>query len=214
MKPTIDAVKRFPVEVRQVESEKGGGWVAEIPALGRYAFSGWGETRDEAFEALYEIAESIIRDYVDEGIELPDYPADPEYSGNFMTRSQKRLHASLVTESAMQGVSLNQYVNSILERRHTPQSQHRIDQIMIRLDTLTSLVSKMHASGWIGIAVKPVPLKVESTWQAPVKFDSEECHIAIYDDVYRSDDPYIALTQGTSRGMISGSKLFRTKQAK
>jgi antitoxin HicB len=126
MKPTIEAVKQFPVEVRQISKSEGGGWVAEIPALGRYAFTGWGNTPTEAFDVLYQVAESVIRDYQTEAIELPELEQEIEYSGRFVLRTPKSLHSRLTEEAKTQGVSLNQYILTILSDRLRSERSYRL----------------------------------------------------------------------------------------
>ena len=48
----------------------------------------------------------------------PSNRADVNYSGKFLVRVPKRLHAELAHAAKAQGVSLNQYVLYMLTKRH------------------------------------------------------------------------------------------------
>ena len=68
----------YPIEIRKIKEEEGGGYMATIPLLGKYAFVGDGETAEEALKSLDEIKEYLFEKYLKEGISIPDPPEDDE----------------------------------------------------------------------------------------------------------------------------------------
>ena len=68
-----------------------------------------GETPDEAYMNIREAMTGWIETKLESGFSIPQ-PIDAEkYSGKFVLRIPKTLHARLVMEAAKDGVSLNQY---------------------------------------------------------------------------------------------------------
>jgi antitoxin HicB len=53
---------------------------------------------------------------LEDGVEIPE-PRDPDaFSGRFLLRIPKSLHAELAERAELEGVSLNQYVSTTLAR--------------------------------------------------------------------------------------------------
>jgi predicted RNase H-like HicB family nuclease len=71
-----------------------------------------GETVEEAYKNIYDAMELHIECMLDENMEipLPETHQTEKYSGKFLTRVPKELHAELVRSAQEQGVSLNQLV--------------------------------------------------------------------------------------------------------
>lgn len=110
--------QRYPVEVRELSPEEGGGFMATIPQLGRHTFVGDGETAEEALASLRELREHLIPELVRKGVVLPepelDEVATEQYSGNLMTRIPKSLHASIAAQARRNGCSINKLVTQLL----------------------------------------------------------------------------------------------------
>ena len=68
-----------------------------------------GETYIEAFENIQEAMEGWIECKLEGGFPVPLPIDDSQYSGKFVLRIPKTLHAQLATEAEKEGVSLNQY---------------------------------------------------------------------------------------------------------
>src|SRR5579883_436313 len=93
--------------------------VDEIGAMAEDARLGWIET---AYEHGMEIP-------------LPSYPE--EYSGKFNLRIPRSLHRRLVESAERDGVSLNQYVETLLARRDAEVSlERRLDRLEAHLEAI------------------------------------------------------------------------------
>lgn len=75
-----------------------------------------GETVEDAWAMINDAMESWLEVAIDDGIEipLPDSMNEKEYSGNFALRMPKSLHADVAKQAAVEGVSVNQYLVSII----------------------------------------------------------------------------------------------------
>ena len=86
----------------------------------------------------------------DQAIPLPSRPET--YSGKFIVRAPKSLHRALAESAEAEGISLNQYVVSLLARRD---SQARIER---RLDSIAAAFDEHPAfpdSPKLNIALRP-----------------------------------------------------------
>ena len=68
-----------------------------------------GETIEEAYANIREAMEGWIETKLDAGFEVPIPLNVEDYSGKFVVRIPKSLHAQLVLDAEKEGVSLNQY---------------------------------------------------------------------------------------------------------
>lgn len=86
-------------------------FIARIPELP--GCLSHGESPDEAFEMIEESKEAWLEAALMSNIKIFE-PSDKEYSGKFVVRVPKSLHKQLVEKAKLEGVSLNQYVNTKL----------------------------------------------------------------------------------------------------
>jgi len=68
-----------------------------------------GKTLEEAYANIREAMEGWIETKVESGFPVPQPIDSDKYSGRFILRIPKTLHARLAMEAAKNGVSLNQY---------------------------------------------------------------------------------------------------------
>ncbi len=61
----------YHVEITEIHEEEGGGFLACIPFLGKYAFLGDGETLEEALKNLEETKKYLFQKYLQQGIPIP-----------------------------------------------------------------------------------------------------------------------------------------------
>jgi len=100
---------RYPITIHP---DPDGGYVAEIEELPGCMTQA--ETLDEAFKAIEDARQLWIKTAYEDGQDIP-LPRDmEEYSGKFIVRVPRSLHRNLVRAAKREGVSLNQYITSLL----------------------------------------------------------------------------------------------------
>ena len=68
-----------------------------------------GDTYAEAFENIQDAMKGWIETKLENGFPVPEPVDDSQYSGKFVVRIPKTLHARLALEAELEGISLNQY---------------------------------------------------------------------------------------------------------
>jgi antitoxin HicB len=111
---------RYPVVLRELAPEDGGGYVASIPRLGDRTFVAVGEDPAEALETLDVLRRHLIPKLLAEGVVLPE-PEDEreeiqQYSGNLVLRIPRGLHAQLASEAKRNGCSINKLATQLLSQ--------------------------------------------------------------------------------------------------
>ncbi|HEY77169.1 MAG TPA: type II toxin-antitoxin system HicB family antitoxin [Thermoflexia bacterium] len=94
--------------------EPEGGWfvrVRELPGC-----MSVGDTPDEAVEMIQDAMCLWIQTALEDGDPIPEPRSLDDYSGKFVVRVPRSLHRDLVIQAEREGVSLNQYINTILAR--------------------------------------------------------------------------------------------------
>jgi antitoxin HicB len=71
---------------------------------------------DEAARQIRDAMQVWILDAVESGDPVPEPKIGEEFSGKFSVRLPKSLHRDLVNQAEREGVSLNQYITSVLSR--------------------------------------------------------------------------------------------------
>lgn len=105
----------YKTEIVPIPAEKGGGFLARLPQFGTLGIVGDGETPEEALSDLAESQKERFQQYLDEGLVIPEpEPESEEYSGRFVLRLPRFLHRELAQFAKKNGVSLNQYVCTLL----------------------------------------------------------------------------------------------------
>jgi len=92
---------RYKIELIPIPEEDGGGWRAEIPELGRYAFVGDGETVEEALRSLEETKKDYFEDWYKKGIEIPEPDSCWVYSEDVIVEENYFLGVKHGLESAL-----------------------------------------------------------------------------------------------------------------
>jgi len=106
---TVQDYMKLPYNIvlRHVEDDSGSYYFATVQELSGCMSDG--ETVDEAYENIREAMEGWIETKLESGFSVPE-PINPEkYSGKFVVRLPKSLHAKLAMEAEKEGVSLNQH---------------------------------------------------------------------------------------------------------
>lgn len=87
-------------------------YVALVPAFP--GLSALADTPEAALAELKPVLEAALQVYQEEGWELPPPDAPAAYSGKFLVRVPRSLHAQLAHAAEDEGVSLNAYVTTKL----------------------------------------------------------------------------------------------------
>lgn len=128
----------YPITLYKAEE---GGYVAEIEDLPGCITEG--ETSEEAIRRLDNARSAWIQTAYEDGTEIPLPRTDEEYSGKFMVRIPRYLHRRLAEKARREGVSLNQYVESILSAGVS--IQNITEEIIARLDKISEQVVEQGA---------------------------------------------------------------------
>lgn len=104
----------YSVKLSRLSEEDGGGWLAEVPELDGCISDG-----DTPHEALTNIQDAIrcwLESAEEHGkpIPPPEVHEEPEFSGKFTLRIPRLLHRFLARQAEREGVSLNQYIVSLI----------------------------------------------------------------------------------------------------
>jgi antitoxin HicB len=102
----------YPVTIRRLSEEEGGGYLAEFPDLPGCMADG--ETIEEAIAEGQDAVAAWIGAAKEDGRAIPKPGTAEAYSGKFIVRVPKMLHARLAARARIEDVSLNQYVNTVL----------------------------------------------------------------------------------------------------
>ena len=110
---------KYPIEVFWSDEDEA--YIAIMPDLP--GCSAVGDTETEALNEAQDAMTAWLQAAKKAGREIPTPSIDNNFSGKFVMRIPKRLHATLTRKAKMQGVSLNQYVLFLLSER---QMEHRL----------------------------------------------------------------------------------------
>lgn len=131
----------YKIEIVQIPPDEGGGFSARLPLFGQ-SIVGGGETREEALRDLDAIKEIMFKQYLRSGAEIPEPPLDEDegaerYSGKFMVRMPRLLHARLAKAAKINGTSLNNYVTALLAANWAADDlRSEIESIRYRIERL------------------------------------------------------------------------------
>lgn len=105
--------QQYSVLLRPLAEDDGGGWLAEVVELPGCMSDG--ETREEALKNLEEAKRAWIKVAFKRGLEIPlPRGLEEEFSGRLTLRMPKVFHKQLARAAEKEGVSLNQFILSIL----------------------------------------------------------------------------------------------------
>ena len=90
------------------------GFYARIPDLP--GCESYGDTLEEAYASIEEAKEAWIQAALESGTSVPPPRGAEDYSGKFVVRVGSGVHRDLVRLAAIDGVSLNAYVSTVLAR--------------------------------------------------------------------------------------------------
>lgn len=112
-----------------VTLKKGDEWLVWHTEFGRSAIMGYGKTRNAAIRMLHKERRFFIQHLYERDVPIPEPESDlfEQYSGQFVLRIPKALHAQLATEARADRVSLNQHLVHLLSERNV---LHRVTKTL------------------------------------------------------------------------------------
>jgi len=112
----IEFYLNLPYKYIFIPEESGGYSVRVKEFSGCTAF---GETVEEAFKNIKESMKIWLSEVIKQNLEIPFPESKKEYSGKFLIRVPKSIHKKLVEDAEKEGISMNQYVLSLLSKQVT-----------------------------------------------------------------------------------------------
>jgi predicted RNase H-like HicB family nuclease len=97
----------YHIVIQHITDESGSYYLATVQEFD--GCMSHGDTYEEAFQNIREAMEGWIETKLENGFSVPEPSNESQYSGKFLLRLPKTLHARLALEAEKEGVSLNQY---------------------------------------------------------------------------------------------------------
>jgi len=107
MKPKEYLKLPYHIVIQHITDESGSYYFATVRELD--GCMSHGDTYAEAWENIQEAMEGWIETKLEGGFPVPLPTDESQYSGKFVLRIPKTLHARLAMKAENEGVSLNQY---------------------------------------------------------------------------------------------------------
>ncbi len=105
-------LSQYPFEIRPLSEEDGGGYLISFPDFSECISDG--ETPEEAMRNGMDALRETIAALESMGFPVPEPGSGGRYSGKFIQRVPKSLHARLALRAKQEGVSMNTLVNTML----------------------------------------------------------------------------------------------------
>lgn len=105
---------RYPFEIRSLSPEEGGGYLISYSDFTECISDG--ETPEEAIHNGQDALLETIAALEERGLPIPEPGSGGNYSGRFIQRVPKSLHARLALRAKQEGVSMNALVTAFLAK--------------------------------------------------------------------------------------------------
>ena len=105
-------LSQYPFEIRPLTTEDGGGFLISFSDFSECISDG--ETSEEAIKNGMDALEETIAALESMGFPVPKPNSASQYSGKFIQRVPKSLHARLASRAKREGISMNSLVISFL----------------------------------------------------------------------------------------------------
>lgn len=105
-------IKQYPFEIQLLSEEDGGGYLISFPDFSECISDG--ETVEEAIQNGLDALAETIAALESLNLPVPEPGSGGSYSGKFIQRVPKSLHARLAARARQEGVSMNTLVNTFL----------------------------------------------------------------------------------------------------
>lgn len=135
----VEKYMKLPYAIELIPEEDGTYFVEvkELPGC-----MSAGDTPQEAIKMIHEAMEAWIESNIERGLKIPPPNITKEYSGKFLVRVPTYLHRRLAEQTKEEGISLNQFVVSLLSEKITvTKILARVDKLEKKIDTLQSIIT-------------------------------------------------------------------------
>jgi antitoxin HicB len=105
-------LRQYPFEIRSLSAEDGGGYLISFPDFSECISDG--ETPEEAIRNGLDALKETIAALESLNLPVPEPGSGGSYSGKFIQRVPRSLHARLAMRAKQEGVSMNALVTSLL----------------------------------------------------------------------------------------------------
>jgi antitoxin HicB len=105
-------LSQYPFEIRPLSDEDGGGFLISFTDFSECISDG--ETVEEAIQNGMDALQETIAALESLNLPVPEPGSGGSYSGKFIQRVPKSIHARLAMRAKQEGVSMNSLVTSIL----------------------------------------------------------------------------------------------------
>ncbi|MEZ4592211.1 MAG: toxin-antitoxin system HicB family antitoxin [Chloroflexota bacterium] len=105
-------LKQYPFEIQLLSEEDGGGYLISFPDFSECISDG--DTIEEAIQNGLDALAETIAALESLNLPVPEPGSGGSYSGKFIQRVPKSLHARLAARARQEGVSMNTLVNTFL----------------------------------------------------------------------------------------------------
>jgi len=102
----------YPFELRALTAEEGGGFLISFPDFNECIADG--ETIEEAISEGQAALAAVVATLQEKGLPVPQPGSYGAYSGKFVQRIPKSLHARLQSRARSEGVSINTLATSYI----------------------------------------------------------------------------------------------------
>lgn len=114
-------LEQYPFEIRPLPEEDGGGYLISFPDFSECISDG--ETPEEAIRNGLDALEETIAALASLNMPIPEPGSGGSYSGKFVQRVPRSLHARLALRARQEGVSMNSLVTALLSESLTRQEK-------------------------------------------------------------------------------------------
>ena len=135
----------YRIEIQEVDESEGGGYSAVMPQLGTDVFVSHGNTVGEAVASLHKLKIEIFKEWIVNGIPIPEPEDLTSFSGKVVLRMPPALHKKYVEYAKHSKVSLNTALVVALEKGILSASiMLELEERMMKcLEPMTSLMQSV-----------------------------------------------------------------------
>jgi antitoxin HicB len=108
----MNELSQYPFEIRPLSEEEGGGYLISFPDFSECISDG--DTPEDAIRNGLDALQETIAALESMNLPIPEPGSGGSYSGKFIQRMPKSLHARIAARAKQEGVSMNSLVNTFL----------------------------------------------------------------------------------------------------